>query len=122
MGKKAKVILCDPAMIAVLLVGLLMPLFHGCTVERSAPPPPQMRVERTDTSQMTGVIVYYDHHFQEGSSGYHTFYLSLNTPEEVAAYLEEVEFLLTRLEEAQQRMNIHEPELEEIVQGIEGSQ
>lgn len=71
-----------------------------------------MRVERTDTSQATGVIVYYDNHFMENTSGYHTFYMNLDTPEAVKAYIEQTEFLLTRLEEAVQRMNIHEPELE----------
>lgn len=111
MGAKTKVILVDslPLAIIILFVALLC---SGC--EQTIPPSPNIRIERVETSEWAGVTIYFDHHYQKSSNGTH--YVTLNSPEEVAAYKEQVEFLLSRLEEAELRMNVHEPPLEPVVE------
>ena len=67
-------------------------------------PPPAIEVEQIDTESWTGVTVYYQHHQRTNNF----IYIELNSPEEIRAYKEKVEFLLTRLEEAEMRMSVHE--------------
>lgn len=70
---------------------------------------PTIEVERLDTSEWTGVTIYYRDHPRSDQEG---TYVILSTPEELTRYREEVEFLLSRLEETELRMNVHEPEVE----------
>lgn len=102
MGAKTKIIW-------VILIPLV---FFGCEIATT--PPPNIRIERVETSEWAGVTIYFDHHYQKSSNGTH--YVTLNSPEEVAAYKEQVEFLLSRLEEVELRMNVHEPPLEPVVE------
>lgn len=102
MGSKTKIIW-------VFLIPLV---FFGCEIATT--PSPNIRIERVETSEWAGVTIYFDHHYQESSNGTH--YVTLNSSEEVAAYKEQVEFLLSRLEEAELRMNVHEPPLEPVVE------
>lgn len=67
-------------------------------------PPPAIEVEQMDTESWTGVTVYYQHHQRANN----TAYITLNSSEEIRAYKEKVEFLLSRLEEAELRMGVHE--------------
>jgi hypothetical protein len=66
-------------------------------------PPPDIEVEQLETNEWSGVTVYYKHH-----KGATSVYVTLETPEDVAAYKEKVEFLLKRLDEAELRMGVHE--------------
>lgn len=91
-----------------LLVVAVVVLLSGC--ENQPTPSPCIRVERVETSQWAGITVYFDNH-NRGSNGRFN-YVTLNSPEEIVEYREQVEFLLARLEEAELRMNVHEPEPE----------
>lgn len=81
-------------------------LIVGCN-ENSLKPAPKIEVEVQDNTDNTKVIVYYRHH---GTGQNREACEYLNTPEEVAHYKEQVEFLLKRLDEAELKMQIHEPE------------
>lgn len=111
MGEKTKVILVDRSLLAIIIL-LVALLCFGC--EQTIPPPPKIRVKRVETSEWAGVTVYFDSHYQESNNGSH--FVILNSPEQIKAYKEQVEFLLSRLEEAELRMNVHEPPLEPVVE------
>ena len=71
-------------------------------------PPPKIEVEVNDNTENTTVTVFYQHHDSNNRGCSET----LKTPEELKAYREQVEFLLNRLDEAEKRMKVHEPENE----------
>jgi len=107
MGKKTKIVNGGSVSFMFLVIFLVSLSVAGC---KNTSTPPEIRVERVETSEWAGVTVYFDSHRQESSGGPH--YVTLNSPEEIAVYREQVEFLLSRLEEAELRMNVHEPEPE----------
>lgn len=84
---------------------LLVVLFVGCESKKIFPPP-TIEVQRLDTASNTGMTVYF-RHFLRDSNG--TTYVQLDSPEEIAAFREQVDFLIKRLEEGDVRMNVHEP-------------
>lgn len=120
MGEKTKVALyfilvglsCSPIAIITMFAALLCCVLPGCEIAPT--PTPKIRVERVETSEWAGVTVYFDSHYQESTGGPH--FVTLNSPEEIEAYKEQVEFLLSRLEEVELRMNVHEPPLEPVVE------
>ena len=112
MGKKTKV---EPALVAVVIIGILMPLIHGC-VTPSPPPIPTIAVEEYDSASSTSVTISFHGTYKHDGA---PPYVELNNVEEVQAYMQEVEFLLSRLEETERRMNIHEPEPIEEVELVE---
>jgi len=79
----------------------------GC--EATVHPAPSIEVEQVDTENYTGVTIYYRHHYREQNG---PPYITLRSPEEVKIYKEKVEFLLSRLEEAELRMGVHEDVIE----------
>lgn len=89
-------------------IGLLAVLLTGCKAKIF--PPPAIEVQRLDTASNTGMTVYF-RHFPRDQNG-HT-YVQLNSPEEIAAFREQIEFLIKRLEEGDVRMNVHEPAAKE---------
>jgi hypothetical protein len=97
----------SPTPIFSLLVFIAMMIsigfLGGC--EQQLSPPPAIEVEQTDTESSTGVTIYYRYHYSDQSG---PTYIELNSPEEIRAYKEKVEFLLSRLEEAELRMGVHE--------------
>lgn len=97
MGAKTKVAAVILAMTALLLV--------GC--ENQPLPPPTIQINESDSSNFTVVTVIHENLYYSQQEDPHVI---LSTPEEVAAYKEQVEFLLNRLDEVERRMNIHEPE------------
>jgi len=79
----------------------------GCKQEPAPPPPkPSIEVEMTDNTEWTGMTVYFRHHTVGQQTGP---YVTLNTPQDIQDYKKQVEFLLKRLDEAETKMNIHEP-------------
>lgn len=89
----------------IVLSFLLVLLVLGC--DTISPPPPAIEVEINDNTDVTTVTVVYKYHHGRDYPA-----ASFETPEEVEAYKKQVEFLLKRLDEAQVRMNVHEPEIE----------
>lgn len=75
-----------------------------CGCENGINPPPKIEVEINDNTDHTTVTVHYRHH-----SGGSNPYEELKTPEELAEYKKQVDFLLDRLDEAENRMKVHEP-------------
>ena len=72
----------------------------GCAEVLS--PPPKIEVEGHDTTELSGITVSYEYnHSRNGSS-----YVELNSPEEVAAYKKQVQFLLKQLDDAERKMAI----------------
>jgi hypothetical protein len=108
MGQKTKIVNGGSASFMFLVIYLVSLSAAGC--KQTTTTPPDIRVERVETSEWAGVTIYFDHHDQESNGGAH--FVTLNSPEEIAVYKEKVEFLLSRLEETEIRMNIHEPEPE----------
>ena len=91
----------------ILFVAALLTMV-GCNQPKPKPPPaPSISVEEIDTTEYTGVTVYYKYHSRPQNSAP---YVTLNSPEEIQEYRKQVEFLLKRLDEAEGRMNVHEPE------------
>ena len=76
---------------------------EGCNQEPPLPPP-EIQVERTDSLENTGVTVYFNNHMMQNNR----IFVVLPTTEDIAQYRRQVEFLLLRLEEAENRMNVHE--------------
>lgn len=83
--------------------------FVGCN---SSPPiPPKIEVTGHDTTEFSGITVQYKHHHRGQNNG--PAYIELNSPEEIESYKKQVQFLLNQLEDAQRKMNTHEPELDQ---------
>ncbi len=85
-----------------------MTVFVGCgpSEPRPAPPAPEIRVERSESSgRGVTVKVHYSH--QDGGS---SSMVTLDSPEKLQEYKKQVSFLLTQLEEAEKRMQVHEPQ------------
>lgn len=101
MGQKAKVI------------GMLVVLLAFCGCERKVSPPPHISVNELDSDSYTSITITYNYHYRDQNG---PTYVVLDTPEAIAAYKKQVEWLLGRLDEAERRMNIHEPETETPVQ------
>lgn len=80
----------------------------GCPPPPSPVPKAKIEVERLDSAEGTRVVVRFLH-FNQHQNG--TFSVQLNNPEEVNVFQEQVQFLLTRLQEAERQMNIHEQPL-----------
>ena len=84
MGKKTKV---EPALVAVVIIviiGILMPLIHGC-VTPSPPPIPTIAVEEYDSASSTSVTVTFHGTYEKGDGS--PPYVQLNNVEEVQAYM-----------------------------------
>ena len=83
-----------------------------CTVgcdQNSLKPAPKIEVQIQDNTDNTTVIVHYRHHSISENREACEY---LSTPEEIRHYKEQVEFLLKRLDEAEIKMKVHEPENE----------
>lgn len=78
----------------------------GCeAAPRPAPPQPEIRVERSEsTSDGVSITVRYLNH-ETGNNYAHTV---LNNPEKLQQYKKQVSFLLTQIEDAEKRMTVHE--------------
>lgn len=94
------------------VVGVAFPLIIGISTiigiagcKQMVIPPASIEVEQTDTENWTGVTIYYQNHSLDPNG---PTYIILNSSEEIRAYKEKVEFLLSRLEEAELRMGVHE--------------
>ena len=72
----------------------------GC--EEVIPPLPKIEVEAHDTTEWSGVTVKYFNHHTHGNPTT----ITLNSPEEIAEYKKQVEFLLKQLEDAERKMAI----------------
>lgn len=79
----------------------------GCD-QNALKPAPKIEVEIQDNTENTKVIVHYRNHSRDNNEACEY----LNTPEEIRHYKEQVEFLLNRLDEAETKMKVHEPENE----------
>ncbi len=90
----------------VVSAGLILSV-SGC--DPKPVKPPKIEVEGHDTADWSGITVKYYYHHATDSRG-EPPYVNLYTPEEVAQYKKQVEFLLKQLEDAERKMNIHEPE------------
>jgi hypothetical protein len=112
MGKKTKI-----AWLLVIVLALLSPAITGCD-QATTYPPPTIAVEEFDSAASTSVMVTFYNTFRK-DNGHGPPYVQLNNADEVRAYIQEVEFLLSRLEETERRMNIHEPEPVEQVEVAE---
>lgn len=101
-----------PVQIIVLIL-----FVHGCEpapqpqptvpVEKPAPPPPPkptVKVEQLETLKKNTVVVRYLHHEYDRGE----LYVVLKTSEDLLAYKSQIEFLLKRLEDSQQKMLINE--------------
>jgi hypothetical protein len=86
---------------------ILLAQTNGCEPEPI--PDPVIRVEVTETQEWTGATIYFDNHYAEGMTSPQTFCIILNSPEDIVVYRKQVDFLSARLEEAETRMNVHEP-------------
>lgn len=73
----------------------------GCA-EVLSYPPPKIEVEGHDTTELSGITVRYEYHPSLNGSSY----VKLNSPEEVAAYKKQVQFLLKQLDDAERKMAI----------------
>lgn len=83
----------------------------GCVEDGAKPEPifPEIVVEINDTVKSTEVCIYFRNHgMNNGGVGY----AKINNIEELKKYKKQVEFLLNRLDEAENKMSIHEPETE----------
>jgi hypothetical protein len=71
-----------------------------------APPPPPtstIEVEEHETNKNISLTVRYVNHFQD-----YTVFVKLDSLAKLRAYKKEVEFLLQRIEQVEERMNVHE--------------
>jgi len=73
----------------------------GCKQERKSP---VVKVERVERSGTASLKITYENH----SSNNGTPYVDLHGPEEVRAYKQQLQFLLSQIEEAEKRMDQNE--------------
>jgi hypothetical protein len=94
----------------IFVTSLAVCLFCGCRTSTKKPAPPEITVECLESADAsTRVVVrYLNCDFGNGNPPN----LVLTTPDQLAAYKKQVEFLLNRLEEAEKRMKVHEPKVE----------
>lgn len=95
MGKETK-------MRRILACVALVVCISGC--DAKVFPDPKIEVEGHDTTTWSGITVKYCYH-QGGYNGEPPL-VRLNTPEDVAQYKTQVEFLLDQLEDAERKMEI----------------
>lgn len=89
------------------LIGFLLAQ-SGCEVPVAPPPPkPTIMVEQFETNESSSLKVSYVNHYWSTSEQPH---IIINNLDELNHYRKEVEFLMKRLDEAEQKMNIREPE------------
>ena len=100
-----KFVICMMAVIVCILS-----MVSGCT-KKSQYVPSTISVQEYDSSSHTSVTIQFINTYRPQNS---PPYVELRTVEDVTAYKQEVEFLLNRLDEAEQRMNVHEPEMVEV--------
>jgi hypothetical protein len=98
-----------PLSLVVLLVMALTVLMPGCgPTQRPAAPEPEIKVERTETTNGASIIVRYVNHDMD-SAGNVRARVVLDSPEKLQQYKKQVLFLLNQLDEAEKRSNVHEP-------------
>jgi hypothetical protein len=95
----------------IFVLAIPISLLVGCSKHRSPepkPPPlkPTIKVEKIEGTESIGLKIrfFYLHKY------YDDVWVDLNSLEDLRDYKREVEFLLNRIEEAERRMEIHEPQ------------
>ena len=87
-------------------------LISGCQSKNSkkyVKPQPKIRIDRSETNSYNSVRVSFENHeWDRGEGWIGNPHADLNNLKEVQAYKKEVEFLLKELEQAEQKMEIHE--------------
>lgn len=90
-------------------------MLGGCgdPPSRPTPPPPSMptiKVEQQETNQNTTLVVIYLNHERDsyGNGRYSEPYVKINKLDNLRAYKKEVEFLLSRIDDTEKKMLIHE--------------
>lgn len=86
----------------ILACAVLLVCVAGCG--KSQYNPPKVEVTGHDTTEWSGITITYRHHSRERNNG--PSYVNLNSPEDVAQYKAQVEFLLKQLEDAERKMAI----------------
>lgn len=83
----------------VIVVLCLVWGISGCGDVLSSP---KIEIEGHDTTEWSGITVRYEYHSSHNGSSY----VELNSPEEVASYKKQVQFLLKQLDDAERKMAI----------------
>jgi hypothetical protein len=102
MGKKAEIVTRIIMLLSIFcMLGVVFST--GCGQQKD-PTPPTITINEEDSADWTTVTITFNNHYRDQHG---PTYIVLRNPEELAAYREQVEFLLERLEETDRRMNIH---------------
>ncbi len=88
--------------VVFLLYVIALFVVSGCS--GSPLPPPKIEVEGHDTTEWSGITVKYYNHTPAHKGD--PPMVTLNTPEQIAAYKKQVVFLLKALEDAERKMAI----------------
>ena len=86
----------------VSLTALIMLFIGGCAKPEPEPPPPEPKITVTveETNKESSIEIYYAHHDNN-----HAARVSLSSADEVKAYRTQLEFVVVKLKEAEEKMH-----------------